>query len=225
METMEYYIGSRSCELHPSLDPYLGSMKTWNPDKSKLIKTIIKMDFSDRESANVYERDLIISNLSNSLNKNKNIPGIGFHTVGMVQVKDSTGKCFLVSTDSELLKNGSVTYYWSNKKHTDVAIEKMSESAKNRKITEEMENYRREKISKTLKGVSKSKEFCENMAKTRKGDNNPYSKYLKDNNMEHHSKGKKYEKTECPHCNRMISISVIHVAHLDNCKYKINGKG
>jgi hypothetical protein len=37
IETDEFYIGSRTSKnIHPSLDPYLGSMKTWKVNKNKL---------------------------------------------------------------------------------------------------------------------------------------------------------------------------------------------
>lgn len=224
-ETLEYYIGSRSSKLHPTIDKYMGSMRTWKPDKTKLSKTILEMNFSDRDSANGYERRLIIESVADPLNRNKNIPGIGFHTAGMVQVKDNTGKCFLVPVDDESLKNGGVTYYWQNRKHSSESIKKMSESAKVRKITQENEEIRRKKISlnSARRGIPMTEEFKKNLSKARMGENNPYSKYLRDNNLVNPTKGKKYDKAECPHCNRMISISIIHVAHLDNCKYNING--
>ena len=47
------------------------------------------------------------------------------------------------------------------------------------------------------------------------------SKYLKENGLDHHSKGKKYEKEECPHCKRMISKSIIKINHLDNKEFLI----
>lgn len=223
-ETMEYYIGSRSSKLHPTMDKYMGSMRAWKPDKTKLSKSILEMDFSDRDLANEYERMVIIESVADPLNRNKNIPGIGFHTAGMVQVKDNMGKCFLVPVDDESLKNGEVTYYWKDKKHSDEARKKMSESAKIRKIIPENEIIRREKISinSPQRGIPRSEEFKENLSKTRIGENNPYLKYMRDNNIVHHSKGKKYNKMECPHCNRMIAISIIHVAHMNNCKYKID---
>lgn len=202
IETMEYYIGSRSSKLHPSLDSYLGSMKTWNPDKSKLIKTIIKMDFPDRNSANDLEYQLIKEHINNSLNRNYAMPSVNWG--------------YNLSGD----KNP-----FFGKNHSNKSREKMSESAKNREITEENEKLRKERISKTMKGIPKGKDFSKNMSLTRRGEDNPYSKYLKSNNLESPNKGKKYERTECPYCNRMISISVIHISHLDNCKYKINGKG
>ena len=95
IETSEFYIGSRSCECHPSVDSYLGSMQTWKPDKNKLIKVILEDDFNSREEAMIFERESILSNLKNSLNMNFNIPGENFHTLGMVHVKDKEGNCLL----------------------------------------------------------------------------------------------------------------------------------
>jgi hypothetical protein len=112
--------------------------------------------------------------------------------------------------------------WWIGRKHPEEAKKKMSESAKSRRITEENEEIRRSKISKTMKGVSKPEEFVKHMSESRKGEDNPYIKYLKANGLEHPGKGKIYEKQECPHCKRMISKSIIKVKHLDNCKMKLD---
>lgn len=220
METLEFYIGSRSCKCHPTMDNYKGSMMTWKPDKHMLVKTIIRDDFHSREQAMILEAELIIQNINNPLNMNFSIPGKTFHTVGMCSVVDETGNVFLVNKDDQRILDGVLKHFWVGKKHSDEARKKMSESAKNRKITEDIEKLRREKISKTMKGISKSKDFCENMSATRRGENNPYSKYLRSNNLKNPTKGKKYEKLECPHCKRMIAKSIIHIAHLNNCKMK-----
>ena len=37
--TKEFYWGSRTCKCVPKEDPYMGSMKTWKPNKENLIKT------------------------------------------------------------------------------------------------------------------------------------------------------------------------------------------
>ena len=60
LKTGEFYIGSRSSKKHPTLDSYLGSMKTWKPDKTKLLKIILKDDFCDRESTILYESNEIL---------------------------------------------------------------------------------------------------------------------------------------------------------------------
>ena len=220
IETSEFYIGSRSCKCHPTLDSYKGSMMTWKPDKNMLKKTIIRDDFKNRDDAMKFESETILNNIKNPLNMNFSIPGKNFHCVGMLTVRDPEGKTFLTSISDERILNGDLRPVRLGEKHTKEVRKKMSESAKNRKITEENEKLRKEKISKTMKGIPKSKDFSENMSLTRRGENNPYRKYLKSNNMESSTKGKVYEREQCPHCKRMISRTVIHVAHLDNCKKK-----
>lgn len=80
--TNEFYFGSRKSKKLPQEDNYYGSMKTWEVDKSKLIKTIIKSDFLTHEETILFESDLIRSNINNPLNRNYNIPNIGFYTKG-----------------------------------------------------------------------------------------------------------------------------------------------
>jgi hypothetical protein len=252
IETGSFYIGSRSSKIHPTLDSYMGSMAVWKPDKSKLTKSILKMDFETRQEAFEYEIELIELNIKNPMNENYHIPHKGFSSYGKTNQKNSKGEIFFVSVDDPRIKSGefvglrkSIKHTeesiikiknslpdvhgennpFFDKKHSDKSREKMSESAKVRKIVPENEAIRRDSISKTLKSldIKRSSEFKENLSKARMGENNPYSKYLRDNNLVNPTKGKKYDKAECPHCNRMISISIIHVAHLDNCKYNING--
>jgi hypothetical protein len=81
-ETGEFYFGSRTCKCNPIEDNYMGSMRTWNPEKSKLVKTILKDGFLNRKSAIEYESILINQNISNALNRNYYIPTTGFHTLG-----------------------------------------------------------------------------------------------------------------------------------------------
>lgn len=232
------------------MDPYMGSMAVWKPDKSKLAKSILKMDFETRQEAFEYEIELIELNIKNPMNENYHIPHKGFSSYGKTNQKNSKGEIFFVSVDDPRIKSGefvglrkSIKHTeesiikiknslpdingennpFFDKKHSDKSREKMSESAKVRKIVPENEEIRRKKISlnSPRRGIPMTEEFKENLSKARMGENNPYSKYLRDNNIEHPAKGKKYEKNECPHCNRMIAISIIHVAHLDNCKYRI----
>ena len=110
IETGEFYIGSRSSKKHPSLDNYLGSMKVWNPDKTKLKKIILKDDFIDRDSAIIFESQEIISNIENNLNRNYHIPSIGFHTNGTVTVKDINGNTLKVSVDDPRYLNGELVH-------------------------------------------------------------------------------------------------------------------
>lgn len=60
-----------------------------------------------------------------------------------------------------------------NKKHSDVTKRLQIESAKNRDITQEGEQIRRDSISSTLKGKSKSNSHIENIRKAKLGSNNP----------------------------------------------------
>lgn len=81
--TKEFYIGSRTSNVLPHEDDYMGSMVTWQPDKSKLVKEIIKDEFESRELAFEYESELIKENIKNALNRNYYIPNKGFSTYGL----------------------------------------------------------------------------------------------------------------------------------------------
>ena len=92
-ETKEYYFGSRTSKVEPiKAVYYLGSMKSWKPDKKKLVKTIIRSDFENREECIRYERELIIKHRLDCLNRNAHIPGVGFLTIGLGQYIDENGK-------------------------------------------------------------------------------------------------------------------------------------
>jgi hypothetical protein len=108
IETGEFYIGSRSSKKHPSLDNYLGSMKVWNPDKTKLKKIILKDDFLDRESAIIFESEEISFNIKNILNRNYHIPSSGYHTHGTVTTKDKNGNIFQVHKEDYRYLNGEL---------------------------------------------------------------------------------------------------------------------
>lgn len=81
--TNEFYYGSRTCECNAIDDVnYKGSMCRWQPDKSKLIKTIIKDDFETRTLATEYESNIISEHITDELNRNYHIPNKGFYIVG-----------------------------------------------------------------------------------------------------------------------------------------------
>jgi hypothetical protein len=81
--TGEFYFGSRKSKKQPHEDyKYLGSMKTWIIDKSVLVKTIIKSDFKSHEECVIYESEIIRLNINDILNRNYNIPNVGFYTKG-----------------------------------------------------------------------------------------------------------------------------------------------
>lgn len=108
IETKEFYIGSRTSKKHPSLDNYLGSMKTWKPDKTKLKKTILKDDFANRESAIQFEANEITKSIDEDLNRNYYIPFKGFHSVGQATVRDLEGKTFNVSVNDPRYLSGEL---------------------------------------------------------------------------------------------------------------------
>ena len=108
VETGEFYIGSRSSKKHPTIDSYLGSMKVWKPNKTKLKKTILKDDFLDRDSAILFESEEISKNIKNNLNRNYHIPQIGFHTQGTITIKDNNDNIFQVSMDDPRYLSGEL---------------------------------------------------------------------------------------------------------------------
>lgn len=62
---------------------------------------------------------------------------------------------------------------WRGKKHSEESKKRMSESAKNRNISTEMENQRCDNIRKSMRGKTKSKEHSKNISKSKLGKNNP----------------------------------------------------
>lgn len=81
--TNEFYYGSRSCFGKATDDTeYLGSMTTWKPNKSNLIKEIIRDDFLSRDELMKFESNIIKENINNPLNRNYHIPNERFHNDG-----------------------------------------------------------------------------------------------------------------------------------------------
>jgi group I intron endonuclease len=129
--TNEYYIGSRSCKCDIINDVYMGSYVSWKPvDKNRLVKTILKSDFSNRNEANEFEAGIIKENINNELNRNYHIPGIGFANVGCVVVIDEFGKVFNVLKTNEKYISGEFKSIWCGKQHTEETKLKMSKSKK-----------------------------------------------------------------------------------------------
>lgn len=166
--TGEYYFGSRTCNVHPMYDNYLGSMVTWKPDKTKLIKEIIKLDFDNRNACIQHERELIIKHKNDVLNKNSYIPDVGFHTVGTGVYIDNNGKAYRVHKDDELVKNGTLRPFWEGRTHTNESKLKMRISAIGRKDSLKTKL----KKSKSLTGLKKSEEHKKNISKSKQGENN-----------------------------------------------------
>ena len=72
-QTGEFYYGSRTSSVFPELDDYKGSMCKWKVNKFELIKTIVKT-FNSREETYLFEREIILKNISHTLNRNYAIP-------------------------------------------------------------------------------------------------------------------------------------------------------
>ena len=72
--TGEYYFGSRKTTTLPIDDiKYKGSMCTWKPDKSRLVKFIL-YEFDTHQEALHKETELIIEHRKDPLNKNFSLP-------------------------------------------------------------------------------------------------------------------------------------------------------
>lgn len=101
--TKEYYIGSRKYKgKDPYDDKYLGSPYIWKPNISNLVKIIIKDDFKSMEEAILYERELIIKNIDDKLNRNYSIPYGRFHRVNLITAVSRNGKVTTIHKDDPL---------------------------------------------------------------------------------------------------------------------------
>lgn len=110
----EFYFGSRTCHTNIEDDDYMGSPKTWKPNKQNLQKTILKTDFSNREDAILYEKGIVEENIKHPLNRNYSIPNTGFYYGGSSNTNPNYGKLHNNEwklQQSELMKE----YYQKNK--------------------------------------------------------------------------------------------------------------
>lgn len=112
--TDEFYIGVRSCIGESIDDVYMGSMASWNVDKTILKKTIINDTFLNRESANLFEIELLKTYINNPLNRNYHIPSIGFCCYGIkrsdeYKKKLSNLKKLQYKLNSKMLENNRIT--------------------------------------------------------------------------------------------------------------------
>lgn len=96
----------------------------------------------------------------------------------------NTGKVRTQEMKDEMsrIKKANPSDHWIGRKHLEESKKKMSESAKNRNITEKNELTRREKISETHAGKSKSEEHRKKISEAKQGEKNPmFGKKGKDN--------------------------------------------
>jgi len=99
--------------------------------------------------------------LHNQYRKERHIPS--------ARIYESIKQEMSIATKKRLSKNNP----WLGKKHSKLSKLRQSESAKKRIIPEATEKIRREKIGKAHLGRKLSKEWCENISKTKVGDKNP----------------------------------------------------
>jgi hypothetical protein len=99
--TGEFYIGSRGCDCEISEDKYMGSPKVWKPNNKNLLKEVLNL-FGNRCDAILHERELILNNISNSLNMNFGIPHPNIARENLVTAKDKNGKIISISTKDPL---------------------------------------------------------------------------------------------------------------------------
>jgi hypothetical protein len=91
-KSCEFYFGSRTCQTNIEDDDYMGSMKTWKPNKKNIQKVILKSDFENREDALLYEKKLVEKNIKHPLNRNYSIPNTGFYYGGEPETNPNYGK-------------------------------------------------------------------------------------------------------------------------------------
>lgn len=101
--TDEFYIGSRGFDGDPKDDTYTGSPYNWDKPEN-LKKIIIRSGFNTMEEAISYEREMIIANIDNPLNRNYSIPHPKWNHEGRVVAKNEEGKIISVSINDPLLK-------------------------------------------------------------------------------------------------------------------------
>lgn len=100
--TKEFYIGSRGFDGNPLDDKYLGSPYTWKPNFKNLSKKILKYDIENMYDAISYERELILNNINNPLNRNYSIPYSRFNRSDLITAKDKNGKILSISKNDPL---------------------------------------------------------------------------------------------------------------------------
>lgn len=152
--TGEFYWGVRSCNCDPKDDVYMGSMKSWKPNKENLIKRTI-IEYSTREAAQTSENAVIkfyIDKKKFPLNRNYFIPRIGYNLLGY-SFTDEQRKHVSDACLGEL--NG-----FFGRKHSQETKEKMSEVAR-----KNMTDDRRKLISIKCTGRVQSQEEKDKRAK------------------------------------------------------------
>lgn len=196
--TKEFYIGSRGCNCVVLDDDYMGSMKSWKPDdKSRLLKTILKIGFNSMSDAIEYESGIIKENINHSLNRNYYIPNKGFHASGLKHSEKERKR------KSESQKNR--IFSDEHCKNLSIARRKY-----------EFSDNHKESIRKSLTGYVQTEEHKRNtsLAKT-----NPSEETRR--KMSIAKKGKSLPTHICPHCGKIGNGNAMKQWHFNNCKSKV----
>lgn len=183
-ETGEFYIGRRTTEILPELDPYRGSSQKWYSTLSDeiinhvLIKEILDDTIHTDEELNILENEYITKNIKNPLCMNAYIPSKGFHGSGLLS--DSTknkisqfnkGRRWITngiesktisSEESESIHEG---WYFGRTKFSEETKNKIRNSLKNKSLSEE----HKLKISESHKGKKISEEHKLKISESLKG--------------------------------------------------------
>jgi hypothetical protein len=97
-------------------DDYMGSYRSWEPEsKERLIKTIIKDSFDNREAAYDFEAKLISESINNKLNRNYHIPKKGFRMDGQTHSAESRQKMSAVAKGKPKTENHKIKISEANK--------------------------------------------------------------------------------------------------------------
>jgi len=164
-ETGEYYFGSRKCHVLPENDiKYKGSMCTWKPDKSKLIKEILYKDFETHQDALIKETELIIEHRDDTLNKNFSLPN---GTLYLRSPKEWILKKYGEERGKEILKEISKNNSGNWKKGNKPWNTGMHLTEKH------LESIRKTWHSEKRMQVMQSEEYSKKMSESLSGEKNP----------------------------------------------------
>jgi len=166
-DTGEYYYGSRKCVCSPEEDyKYKGSMVTWKPDKSKLVKEILHTNFSTHYDAISKEAELILEHWDDPLNKNFCLPN---GTLYKHSPKQWILKKYGIEEGTKRLKESLDNNSGCWKKGS-----KPWNTGKN--LSEEhIENIRKTWHSEKRNDVMQSNDYQYNMSSSQMGKKNPMS--------------------------------------------------
>ena len=163
--TGEYYFGSRKCNIEPEKDvKYKGSMCTWKPDTSKLIKEILYKDFTTHYEALAKETELIKEHIKDPLNRNYSLPNGDLY---LHSPKEWILKKYGEEEGNKILKeiydNNSSLWKKGNKPwNTGKKLSK-----------EHLDNIRKTWHSEKRMSVMKSTEYRDKMSASLSGEKNP----------------------------------------------------